>query len=111
MTPFYISVCFGFVAFVFLLTRIYQGRVASFALLFSLLVLVMSLWLWVVYKRQHSPHLITHRVGSNVISQYWVTNPAYLETVGSSYVPCSNGLQLVINYRTNYYWPVWSFWK
>lgn len=106
-----IALVVGFIAFIWLLTSFVQGHGGLVALIFLVLVCIMSVWLFVVYKIQHSPHLITHRIGSNIVSQYWVTNPAYLKPVGVRWHPGTNGLESVTIWQTNYHWPVWGIWK
>src|SRR5579859_4772274 len=78
--------------------------------LFSFFVaaLIVGVWLWAVRDSQLAPHKITNSINGHVISEYWVTNPAYItwEQGGVPGSPFGDAHPV-----TNYYWTVWSIFK
>lgn len=63
-----------------------------------------------IRRSQLAPHFITQSINGVVVSQFWVTNPAYV-SFKQEWQITSNGVELVNVPKTNYYWIVWGIWK
>ena len=76
----------------------------------AVLFLTLDVWLAAIRQAQLKPHLITRSINGTVVSQFWVTNPAWVDWK-YSYGVSSTGLVLHATPVTNYYWSVWPIFR
>lgn len=82
-------------------------RIVDFLLLFFMLG---AMWFAFEINQQFAPHKITKTLNGRIVSEFFTTNPAYVEFETVEF-PSTNGLEFRQVPHTNYYWHVWKMFQ